>query len=132
MRQRDASGNISTWSVILGVLLGVLLFLGSAYAGSSLGGAGVVILILAYIVVLSVIGRVNVFQVLWGGTADESDPQTNQRVIVQATAVTALIAVGVLVYDLVSESDWGWFSWLAGSIATGYLVVVGMQWPGRG
>jgi hypothetical protein len=125
MNERDVSGNVSTWSVILGVLLGVLLFLGSAYAGSSIAGAGVVLLVLAYVIVLSAIGRVNVFQVLWGGTADESDPETNQRAILQATVVIALVAVGVLIYDLLSESDWGWFSWLGATVAIGYLAVVG-------
>ncbi|HEV2072975.1 MAG TPA: hypothetical protein VGR29_04960 [Thermomicrobiales bacterium] len=125
MNERDVSGNVSTWSVILGVLLGVLLFLGSAYSGSSIAGLGVVLLVLAYVIVLSAIGRVNVFQVLWGGMADESDPETNQRVILLATVVIALVAVGVLVYDLASESDWGWFSWLGAAIAIGYLAVVG-------
>ncbi len=125
MNERDVSGNVSTWSVILGVLLGVLLFLGSAYSGSSIAGIGVVLVVLAYVIVLSAIGRVNVFQVLWGGTADESDPETNQRVILQATVVIALVAVAVLIYDLVSESDWGWFSWLGATVAVGYLAVVG-------
>lgn len=127
MTERDVSGNVSTWSVILGVLLGVLLFLGSAYSGSSIAGLGVVMLVLAYVIVLSAVGRVNVFQVLWGGTADESDPETNQRVILLATVVIALVAVGVLVYDLASESDWGWFSWLGAAIAIGYLAVVGWR-----
>lgn len=123
MKQRDVSGNASTWSVILGVLLGVVLFLGSAYAGSPVVGIIVVLLVLAYIVVLSAVGRVNVFQVLWGQTADENDPETNQPVIRQATVVMAIAALGVFVYDLLSESDWGWFSWLGAIVAIGYLAV---------
>lgn len=132
MKQRNASGNVSTWSVLLGVLLGVMLFLGSAYAESSVGGLLVAALILAYVIVLSVIGRINVFQVLWGYTTDENDPQTNQRVILQATVVMALVAVAVLIYDLVSQSDWGWFSWLGALIAIGYLGVVAWQRSHRG
>ena len=75
-----------------------------------------------YLILLSVVGRINVFHVLWGETIDEDDRVVNRRVILQATAAVATGAVGVFIYDLVVADDWGWFSWIAALIAAGYLV----------
>jgi hypothetical protein len=122
MNRHDRSANLATWSVIVGALLGVLLFLGAAYSRQPLAGLVVGIAIGVYMVVLSVVGRINVFHVLWGETVDENDHAINRRVILQATAAVAIGTIGVLLYDLLSSDDWGWFGWLAALVASGYLV----------
>jgi hypothetical protein len=122
MNRHDRSANLATWSVIVGALLSVLLFLGAAYSRQPLAGLVVSIAIVVYMVVLSVVGRINVFHVLWGETVDESDRAINRRVILQATAAVAIGTIGVLLYDLLSSDDWGWFGWLAALMASGYLV----------
>ena len=122
MDRREYKANMATWSVTLGALIGVVLFLGAAYSRQPLAGLLFGILIIAYLIVLAVIGRISVFHVLWGQTIDESDPHINRGVIIRSTVLIAIVAVCVAVYDALSSSDWGWFSWLAGLIAVGYLI----------
>ena len=122
MNPHERSANQATWSVIIGALLGVVLFLGAAYSRQLLAGLILGILIVAYFVVLAVVGRINVIYVLWGAMIDEDDPHINRTVIVQATVAMALVAMGTFVYDLFSDADWGWLSWLAALIAFGYLA----------
>jgi hypothetical protein len=122
MNRRERTANLTTWSVIIGVLLGVLLFMGAAYSRQPLAGLVVALSILVYLILLSVVGRINVFHVLWGQTIDEDNHVVNRRVILQATAAVAAGAIGVFLYDLFAAANWGWFSWIAALIATGYLV----------
>lgn len=125
MKRRDVSGNLTTWSVIIGVLLCVILFLGAAYAENALVGFLVLVMLLIYTFVLSVFGRINVVQILWGHAADEEDPGVNTQAILMVTAAVAVMTLGALFYDLVSDGDWGWYSWLAGLLAAGYLASAG-------
>jgi hypothetical protein len=123
MNRRERAANQTTWSVIIGVLLGVILFLGAAYSRQPLAGLIVGLAILVYMIVLSVIGRINVFHVLWGETIDEDDVFVNRPVILRATTAVAAVAIGILLYDVLSAEEWGWFSWVAALIAAGYLIM---------
>lgn len=122
MKRRDRTANQSTWSVVIGAVLGVILFLGAAYSRQPLAGLFIGLSVVVYLTVLAVFGRIDVFHVLWGDTVDEESPFINRTVIRLATAAVAVGAIGVLLYDLLSTADWGWFSWLGGILAAGYLV----------
>src|SRR5699024_4535633 len=97
--------------------------LGASY---SLRGAAqliVLISIVAYIAILQIGARVNVLHILWGGTID-NDSKANRPLVIQATSVKALLALGWLAWDVVSDDSWGLFSWLGAVIALIYLVIV--------
>lgn len=123
----QATANQATWSIIIGALIGVVLFLGSAYAGNALAALVIVAGLVSYLVVLMAVGRLNVFHVLWGGTVDEDDPDVNTRIVLPATLAIAALALGILILDLASDESWGAFSWIAAAIALGYLAYLGID-----
>lgn len=124
-RPQDQKDNLATWSVNIGTLLWVVLFLGAAYTRQPLAGLLVVLGAIAYIIVLTIPGHINMIRILWGETIDESKPGVNARLIVQATIVSGVLAIGLVVYNvLTSAASWGWFSWISAIIAVGYLVLV--------
>lgn len=129
MNRRDRTANQATWSVVIGVLLSVILFLGAAYSRQPLAGLFIGISTVVYLIVLAVFGRIDVFHVLWGETVDEESPFINRSVLTLGTVAVAVGSIGVLMYDLLSTADWGWFSWLGGMIAVGYLM--SFAWSAR-
>jgi|GEM_PF-3419217 len=124
-RPQDQKDNLATWSVNIGTLLWVVQFLGAAYSRQPLAGLLIAFGALVYIIVLTIPGHINMIRILWGETVDESKPEVNSQLIVQATVGAAIVAIGVLVYDMfTSAASWGWFSWIGALIAAGYLVLV--------
>lgn len=121
------TANQATWSIIIGALIGVVLFLGSAYAGNSLAALIIVAGVVAWLVVLMAVGRINVFGVLWGGTVDEGEPGVNTGVVLPVTLAMVALSLGILVFDIVTGDGWGIFSWLAAALALGYLAFLGIQ-----
>jgi len=116
--------NLPTWSVLVGCLLAVLFILGSAYSQRGLSGLLVFIVVVAYILALQFGAHVNILHVLWGETIAESAERVNRPLVIRLTAGMAILALGWLVWDVLSDDTWGWFSWIGAVVAVVYLGFV--------
>lgn len=115
--------DLPTWSVIVGCLLAVLFILGSAYSQRGLAGLLVFVIVVTYVLVLQFGAHVNVFRVLWGETIGEAG-RVRRPLVIQATVAMAFVAIGWLVWDVLSEDEWGWFSWIGAAVAVIYVAFV--------
>jgi hypothetical protein len=123
-RRRDP-GDLVTWAVVLGGFMAVLIFLCAAYDGHTALGTAVLILIIAWLLVVWVIGKVNVLSILWGRSVSADFSPDRAPVVLGASAVLALVSVGFPLLDLATSLDFGWYGIATGAIGVIYLALVG-------
>lgn len=116
--------NLPTWSVLVGCLLAVLFILGSAYSQRGPAGLLVFLVIIAYALLLQFGAHVNIIRVLWGETIGEESGKVDRPLVIRATVAMAIIAIGWLAWDLLSEDTWGWYSWIGAVVSLVYLGFV--------
>lgn len=122
--RKRSPGDLATWAVVLGGVLAVLLLFCAAYDENSLLGAGVAILIAAWMLVTWVVGRVNVLAVMWGRSANPELLPEQERVIFAASGVMALVAITLPVLDFLSTLDFGIYGLIAGAVGLVYLLLL--------
>lgn len=122
-RQRDP-GDFITWSVVLGGLMSVLLLFCTAYAGNARLGMAVAILLVAWVLVVWVIGGVNVVAVLWGRPVGSSFAPEREPLVIGASALLAIVSLAFPLLDLASSFDFGWYGVVSGVIGALYLIML--------
>lgn len=105
-RRRDP-GDALTWVVVLGGLMAVLLFLSAAYDGRTWLGSAIGILIVAWLLVVWVLGGVNVPSVLWGRTVGDRVIEGRAPVVLAASGVLSAISISLPLVDSVSSLSFG-------------------------
>lgn len=122
-RRRDP-GDLLTWSVVLGGFMAVILFLCSAYDGTTWLGAGVLVLLLAWVLVVWGMGKVNVLSVMWGRTIERDLPPDQARLVLGASGILALVSIAFPLMDLTTSLEFGWYGVIAGLAGVAYLVLM--------
>jgi hypothetical protein len=122
--RRREPGDALTWVVVLGGLMAVLLFLSAAYDGSTGLGAAIAILILAWVMVVWVIGGVNVVSVLWGRTVGSRVIQGREPVVLGASGLLALVSISLPLADVVSSFAFGIYGLVCGLVGLITLVFI--------
>jgi hypothetical protein len=122
--RRRSPGDIVTWAVVLGGVLAVLLLFCAAYDENSLLGVGVGVLILAWVLIVWVLGGVNVLAVMWGRSVNPEHLPEQERVVFAASAALALIAIALPVIDTLSSVDFGLYGLVAGVVGVVFFIVL--------
>lgn len=124
-QRRRGPGDLVTWAVVLGGVMSVFMFFSSAYDGSTLLGGAVTILIIAWILIVWLIGGVNVVSILWGRTISDDFDTGKTPLVLIATAVLAAVAIAIPLLDLTSTLEFGWYGVLSGMVGVIYLIMLG-------
>ncbi len=122
--RRRGPGDLVTWAVVLGGLMAVFIFFSAAYDGSVATGAAVTIVIVAWTLVVWIPGGVNVLVVLWGRASDPDITPEQARVVLLASAALAALAIFLLIVDLVSSLDFGWYGRIDAAVGIITLILI--------
>lgn len=109
-------------TVVFSVVIGIVLFAASAWAGNTGLGIALLVLMLAYAAILNLRKQIDVVQILRGEPADERYAQMTQRSIVFAANVLAVVAVAMFVYEIAVDGDPGPYSLMGFVFAVSMIV----------
>lgn len=122
--RKRGPGDLVTWAVVLGGVMCVLAFFSAAYDGNTVVGGAVTIAIIAWTLVVWVLGGVNVLSVLWGRSADPDLPPDRARIVMLATLALALLSIFLPILDVASSLDFGWYGLISGGAGVVILIMV--------
>jgi hypothetical protein len=129
--RRRGPGDLVTWAVVLGGVMAVFVLFSAAYDGNTGFGGIMLAAIVAWMIVVSGPGGVNVPSILWGRSVDENLPYERLRIVLLASAALALVAVFLPVLDVASTLDFGWYGLIAGAIGVIYFILLARSGPGN-
>lgn len=116
-------GDATTWAIVLGSLICTLLVICYAVAGQPVVAFISLLLTLAWVSIVSRIGRVNVASILWGSSTNDLDKPPNHTFIFQATTLLALISLAAVVVDAIRGWNFSWYGLILLVVVSIYLVI---------
>lgn len=129
--RRRGPGDLVTWSVVLGGVMAVFGFFSAAYDGNVGFGGIMLVAIVAWMIVVSGPGGVNVPSILWGRSVNPDLPYERLRIVLIASAVLALLSIFLPILDIASSLDFGWYGLIAAGIGAIFLIMLARSGPGN-
>lgn len=121
-------GDATTWEIVLASLMGTLLIICYSVADRPMLALVAFGLLLIWMVYCGIVGRVNVFSVLWGSSTTESHVHPDHLAIFRSSAVVALFTILSLVVDAVTGWGFGYYGIALVLIVIIYIIVVYRTW----
>lgn len=126
-RTRDP-GDATTWEIVLAALMNTLLVICFSVAERPLFALGSLVVLLGWIGYSFVVGRVNVFSVLWGSSTTDANVNPDHLAIFRSTAIIAILTLVALVIDALTGWGFGYYGLALVIVVILYIAVVYRTW----
>lgn len=121
-------GDATTWEIVLAALMCTLLVVCYSVADRPMFALGTLIILLVWIGYTFVVGRVNVFSVLWGSSTTEAHLHPDHLAIFRSTAIIATLSLLAVVIDAFTGWGFGYYGLALIIVIILYIAVVYRTW----
>lgn len=121
-------GDATTWEIVLGALMCTLLIICYSVAENPLAALLSVIVLLIWAAYSAIVGKVNVFSVLWGSSTTEAHVNPNHLAVLWSTGVLAAISALSLIVDAFTGWGFGYYGVALLLVFLVYVAVVYRTW----
>lgn len=121
-------GDATTWEIVLAALMCTLLIVCYSVADRPLFALGTLIILLAWITYTFVVGKVNVFSVLWGSSTTDAHLNPNHMAILRSTALIAIVSLVSVIVDAATGWGFGYYGIALLLVIIFYVGVVYRTW----